>query len=322
MTPCAEAHLRGLAARAAWLALGCCPVACGADEGTAEPRGEAPATFEGPNFYEPGGGPGPEPQQPAADSPPVASPVPGFVGFVGEEAALATCSAATGRDSVPADEADPSLMCRPITRASISDFPYAGGDTRGVFFGAASDVVGGTFFYPEGAGALGSDVTGNDWHLSGTVAAISGFGLYLSGCSQLDAAAYGGIEFNVWGSLGQGGSLVFFVGTAANQVAHTWINENKANPADPDEPPNLGRCIPLSNRYDGTCTEPRTAVPVAATPTTVQVPWRALTDGCPELSVNPREITAIAWYFAPSPSGPYDVDIHIDDLRFADVSPL
>jgi hypothetical protein len=50
--------------------------------------------------------------------------------------------------------------------------------------------------------------------------------------------------------------------------------------------------------------------------------WRDLTEGCPVSTVDPREITSIAWYLPPAATGPYSVDIHIDDLRFTDGAPL
>ena len=110
----------------------------------------------------------------------------------------------------------------------------------------------------------------------------------------------------------------FFVGSAAHQVSSTWLNTNKPAPTDADEPPNAGRCIPLAQRFDNTCREPRIGLPVTDAPTLIQVHWRDLVDGCPEASVNSTELTSIAWYFPPS-SQDYAIDIHLDDLRFAEL---
>lgn len=295
-------------------------VACGTAESAAEPPPGAPAEFEGPNFYEMSAPAPLAPGQLMPNGQPTVGELPGFMGFVNEEEARLSCSAAVGREEP--DVLDPTLACRPILRAMISDFTYAGGDPTGVYFGEDSDLRGGTYFYASGPGGLSSDVTGDDWHLSGRISGISGFGLYLDGCALLDGSAFGGIEFSLWGSIGEGGSLVFFVGTAENQISHTWLNANKPSPDTPDEPPNLGRCIPYTTRYDGTCSEPRAVLTATESPVTLQVGWRDLVTGCPAPSVNAAEVTTIAWYFAQSPSGVYDVDIHIDNLRFTNASPL
>jgi hypothetical protein len=314
--------LRGVVSRAiAPLALASSSSACGVAEGGPETRPVASEVYEGPNFYEMEAV---TPSKPVPPRPGQASieDLPGFIGFVGEEGALTTCNSSS-RGGTRTGEPDPALMCPAITRASINAFTFSeGSDTTGVFFGADTDVRGGTFFYAPASGTLASDVTGDDWHLYGNIGSISGFGLYLTGCSQLDASAFGGIEFSLWGSIEAGGGLMFVVGTAENQISHEWLNANKPSAETPDEPANLGRCIPLSSRYDGTCSEPRVALSVPASPRTLQVPWRELVAGCPEASVNARELTTIAWYFPQSAAGAYAVDIHIDNLRFTDATPL
>jgi hypothetical protein len=290
---------------------------CGTAASGPEPQPDVPVEYEGPNFYEMSAA---APGQLVPNGLPSVGELPGFMGFLSEEEALLTCSAATERGEPP--KLDPTLSCAPITRPTITAFTYAGGDGTGVYFGAESDVRGGTYSYASEASALRSDVTGNDWHLSGRIAGISGFGIYLDGCALLDGSAFGGIEFSLWGSIGAGGSLTFFVGTASNQISHAWLNENKPTPDTPDEQPNLGRCIPFTNRYDNTCSEPRTMLTVTEKPNVLQVAWRDLGAGCPSVSVEAAEVTSIAWYFSQPASGPYDVDIHIDNLRFANATPL
>ena len=206
-----------------------------------------------------------------------------------------------------------------MSQPAISSFTFApGASTSTVSFSADAAFPGGTFFYPDATTALTSDVTGNDWHLSGTVGTLSGFGLFMRDCRRLDASAYGGVAFRFWGRIEPPGSLVFFVGSAAHQVSSAWLNAHKADPMAADEPSNSGRCIPLAQRYDNTCREPRIGLPVSETPTQVQVHWRDLVDGCPEASVNATEITSIAWYFPPATRA-YEIDLHLDDLRFADL---
>lgn len=290
-------------------------LACGSAE-RVEATIAASQVFEGANFYEPEGG------APAGPLPPPPVVTPSFYEFVTDDSLLATCAAPPSSERPELGMFDASLVCPPLGAGLISDFTFTpGSDPAGAYFTGPS-FAGGTFFYPEGAERLASDVSGGDWHLYGTVSTISGFGLYSSGCRQLDASAYRGIAFTVWGGIGDGGGLVFYVGTADNQVSHVWINANKASPSDMDEAPNLGRCTPLASRYDGSCREARVPLTVSSTPTEVQLLWRDFTDGCPQPSVDPSQITAIAWYFPESSAGAYAVDVHIDNLRFTDADPL
>ena len=269
------------------------------------------ALFEGPSFYESEGRQGPL-------APQLATTTDFFSALLQDGAVAPAC----GAGPTPADAASPpaaGLECPALSRPTISDFTFGpGGSTSTTSFGADAAFSGGTFFYPDAATALTSDLTDNHWHLTGSVSTLSGFGLFLSDCRPLDASAYGGIAFRLWGRIEPPGSLVFFVGSAAHQVSSTWLNANKLDPTDADEPPNAGRCIPLAQRFDNTCREPRIGLPVTDIPTLIQVQWRDLVDGCPETSVNPTELTSIAWYFPPS-SEDYAIDIHLDDLRFAEL---
>lgn len=315
----AKARASGLAldALAGLVSLGGA-LACGSEGGAAAPEQVASAArregYEGMNFYETNAD-----QAPSIGSVPLGG-VPGSYGLVTGEDPLPVCSAGIG-ERPTASPSEAALACPPVTRELISDFTFTGNPSN-VTFGGDAAVPGGTFHYPDAPDALRSDVTDGDWHIYGTVRSISGFGLYFSGCHQIDAAAYRGVAFELWGQIGDGGGLVFFVGTAENQVASSWVNENKASPSEPDEPVNRGRCVPLSSRYDGTCREARRVASVPEAPERVIVLWRDLGEGCPDPSVNPSEITTIAWYFPQPIRGPYEVDIHIDDLRFTDEGPL
>jgi hypothetical protein len=306
----ALAFPRGLRCPTAFSALLAMAAACG---GTTRSEQEtlalSPGGFEGPNFYEAQGSGGqPTPTIPSD-----------FYEFVGDAEPVAVCSRGPAPEPVDTPM-DPALRCPALSQDGLSDFTYSGGDPRNVFFGADSSVPGGTFFYPEGV--LTSDVSGNDWHLSGTVDTVSGFGIFLNGCSELDASAYRGIAFNLSGRIGDGGALVFFVGTAANQIAYTWLNANRADASIADEPPNLGRCTPVALRYDGSCREARIGLTVQQELRPTRIEWQYLMQGCPEPSVNPSEITSIGWYFPQVTTGPYEVDVHLDDLRFSNEGPL
>jgi hypothetical protein len=273
-------------------------------------------SYEGPNFYESDA----SPSAPGSGTGPVLARVPGFYGFASGDDPSSACGGAVERERMVEGPASVGLACPPVAHELISDFTFgAGANPTGLTLAADASFAGGTFFYPEGMPGLTSDITGGDWHLSGTVGSVSGFGLYLSGCRQIDASAYNGFVFDLWGRIASGGSLVFFVGTAAQQVSDVWLNDNKASPTDADEPPNLGRCIPTASRYDGTCREPRVTLPVTETRTEVRVLWQDLVGGCPQASVDASEITAIAWYFPQATSGSYSIDVHIDDLRFTNV---
>jgi len=209
--------------------------------------------------------------------------------------------------------------CLPIATALISDFTYAPSDagttdTTKVRFGAPGKLEGGTAVWTNATTPLTSDMTQNNWHISGDISNYSGFNLYFDNCSHLDASAYKGISFKISGSLG-GGSLVMGMGTLNDTVAASWLiskNDTSAKATDP------GRCVPTSgtNKYDQqTCADSTVAIPVTATPTPVSLAWTDFTGGKPISYVEPKDIISIYWYFVWS-TGSYPVDITIDDLSF------
>lgn len=231
--------------------------------------------------------------------------------------------AAPGTDPpTPGDPGTPGsvgvvLFCPALVRDLISDFSLvAGANPAEMSFGPEASFRGGTYFYPRGAG-LTSDVSGDDWNVSGTVTGPSGFGLYMSTCSLLDASAFTGIAFRIWGQIAETSSLVLVIETAAHQVSHVWLNDHKATPTDPDVPPNAGRCIPAARRFDGTCRGARITIPVTQTPTDLTISWLDLDGSSPVGIVDPSEITSIVWEFSQPAVDGYPVDIHLDDLRFA-----
>jgi hypothetical protein len=191
-----------------------------------------------------------------------------------------------------------------------------------VGFGDFSTTFSGaTYVYPNmGSYVVSSDVSGSNWHMSGTLGDYSGFGLTFNNCFLLNASAYQGISFTIRGSVPMGNTVTLNVGTAEDQISHVWLNNRM--PPMTTEPTNAGRCVPRTGQYDGSCGSPTYAVPVTAEPTTINVTWAQLTGGSPAPTVNPAEITFIAWNFPPpvgagtSSPTPYDVDLIIDDLRF------
>jgi hypothetical protein len=199
--------------------------------------------------------------------------------------------------------------------------PMAGIDaTFGIF---SSTLSGGTFRYPSGGNyPVASDVTMDNWHLSGNIGDYSGFGIYINLCNVINAAAYDGISFTVRGNVAMGNTLTFSVGTSSNDITHVWLNANVPANATMPAPVNSGRCIPTMGQYDGSCAAPTYTVPVTATDQTITVLWSQLVGGRPEPSVNPAEITSIGWIF-PNPIGAgtatpttYAADVVIDNLSF------
>jgi hypothetical protein len=205
----------------------------------------------------------------------------------------------------------------------IIDFTYAAVDagvaapTEATFGDFKTTFSGGTYIYPDSGSvpppALTSDITGSNWHISGTVGTYSGFGLYWNACSLVDASAFRGISMTISGMIAAPNTLSMAVNTAEDTVSTAWYAQNSALTFTPTS----GTCNPKNNQYDGTCAVPSKAIPVTATPTTVKLLWADFAGGKPQASVTPSKLTNISFYFSYSvASGPYPVDMTIDDLSF------
>ena len=217
------------------------------------------------------------------------------------------------------------VACLPVTVPLITDFTYVpdAGSTASVHFGDDTTTFSGSeYVYPTVGGYLPtSDVTGNNWHIFGTIGDYSGFGLSFDGCNRVDASAYQGISFTISGSVASGNFVTMDVGTLNDTPAASWLNAHGSTVA-PDAP---GRCLPTSgtNVYSqASCADPTRTIPVTATPTTINVLWSDFSGGRPEASVDPSGILTIYWSF-PTPAGvgtssvmTYTVDITIDNLTF------
>jgi hypothetical protein len=210
----------------------------------------------------------------------------------------------------------------PLPQQVLTNFTYTpsgtGGSTSEARFGAAGTLQGGESYYPTAAGTIVSDVTQNNWHLSGTVSDYSGFALYFDNCDRVDASAFKGITFTISGSVPQGNAITMGVGTVADTPTGEWMlspgGKTTAKPTD------AGRCVPTSGTqyYHPGCADPMAQIPVTSAPVTQQVLWSKLTGGTPVSSPDPAKITTIYWFFPWSGAGatPYAVDITIDDLGF------
>ena len=216
------------------------------------------------------------------------------------------------------------VACLPVTGPLITDFSYLpdGGSTTTVHFGDDTATFSGSeFVYPTSGYVVTSDVTGNNWHISGVIGDYSGFGLSFDGCSHVDASAYKGISFTLSGVVAAGSTVTMGVGTLDDTIAASWLNAHGGTAAV-DAP---GRCIPTSGTdlyTQSSCTDPTDPIPVTSIPTTINVMWSDFSFGKPEASVNPGDILTIYWSFPPPPgvgtSGviTYTADITIDNLQF------
>jgi hypothetical protein len=231
------------------------------------------------------------------------------------------------------------LACLPIAPGGvITDFTYTAGAavTDQVPFGdLATTLTGGQFVYPNpqqqppNMYPLISNMTENNWHITGMVGDYSGFGLYFSvavagvttACTRVDATGYRGISFTVSGSV-PGNSLTFEVDTLNDTIVPAWLSTHMGSPMATDS----GRCVPgptAVNQYAQTdCVQPTKAVAVTATPTPVTVLWSDFTTGKPDPAPKATDIVSIRWVL-PNPPGvatsgvtPYALDITIDDLKF------
>jgi hypothetical protein len=233
-------------------------------------------------------------------------------------------SATSSTDATTAE----GKLCLPPAQAMITDFTPGATETTQVHFGNSTTLGGGQYVYPAAGGTvtypLTSDVTGGNWHISGTVGDYSGFGLYWDNCKRVDASKYKGISFKISGTVEQDGMVTFEISTLKDTISAAWLNGHGVTGAsDP------GTCTPPAdatlNQYSQTtCAEPKVSIPVTANPTTQTILWSDFTGGKPEANVTASDILSIHWIF-PNPNGilsgtptPYKADIIIDDLSFVE----
>ena len=122
------------------------------------------------------------------------------------------------------------VACLPVTMALITNFTYMPGDaatpdTTQVHFGDDTTTFSGSeYVYPAAGSAspLTSNVTGNNWHMTGPIGDYSGFGLSFDNCSHVDASAYKGISFTISGSVAMGNMITMDVGTLNDVIASSW----------------------------------------------------------------------------------------------------
>jgi hypothetical protein len=228
----------------------------------------------------------------------------------------------TGAGGTSAFATNSGTACLPpATSGLITDFTYMPGeasapDTTQVHFGDdKTSLSGGEFTY----NSLTATVIDNDWHITGTVNTNSGFNLYFDNCNLIDASAFKGISFTIWGTT-TNNMITLDVSTLGDSVAYGWLDSKDAgSPATPTP----GTCTPSSGNgpyYHPGCSDPLYTFAVTGTqaaPQTVSVPWGTFTMGQPAAGVTPNNITSILWTVPwTATSTPYAVDIHVDNLTF------
>lgn len=213
-------------------------------------------------------------------------------------------------------------VCTPLAPTSSIIATFAGSSPVAFApFGTAS-LVGGTFIYPtcssappEPSNPLFEDFSANNWHITGSVGAFSGFGLfwalesgqmggfptYASG--PIDVSAFAGIQFDIAGNPGPLGVISFDMQSTAQQALSV----------DPSQP-NCGICDPAG----GVCNVASTTNISNFTDTsqTVRIRWNSLTNTIGP-GLDTTKVTSISWFF-PWTQGatPYPVDVTLANIQF------
>ena len=240
----------------------------------------------------------------------------------GGSTGVAGSGGSTGSGGGGGSQGNPGVLCLPPDQM-LTDFTYdadAGGTDQVRFGTFGTSLSGGQSAY----GSLTGNVSANDWHIMGTIMDYSGFNLYfdaVNGCNKVDASAYAGITFTIWGTVGgTGNTITMGMATLKNTVKASWllsVNDTMTTGTEP------GLCTPASGNgryYHPGCGDATYSFSVTGTqaaPQTVSIPWASFTGGMPEAGVTPSEILTTYWNVTWAPGQtPYPVDIHIDNLAF------
>jgi hypothetical protein len=149
-----------------------------------------------------------------------------------------------------------------------------------------------------------------NWHITGTIASghWAGAGIWFgTHCPVMDLGAYRGFSFTIAGNAGPSGSVSVTVGTAANSAPNTDPTSSTFTCYSNAATCAVATCTPAS----------LTVSNITSTPQTVRVLWADLSNGAPEATPDRTRITGIGlnptidWV---GPSGPYSLDLIIDDL--------
>jgi hypothetical protein len=205
------------------------------------------------------------------------------------------------RDVPPAPVDVQNPLCAGVSPTTDYSDPYViadfemGNDQTFSAFGSGS-ISGGT--YPAvGTGYPFTDVSGLNWHITGTVGPTDDahFGIYwlctlptASGGCLLDVSRFKGISFKVKGYAGPDHQMTLSLGRAENDT-------NSQNAM-------CGSCVvPAGSDASAGdyCRGPRTTftVPADGSETTVTLLWTDFHGGSPHDSLDPHQVTGILWVF-------------------------
>ncbi|HEX3904407.1 MAG TPA: hypothetical protein VH853_16335 [Polyangia bacterium] len=228
------------------------------------------------------------------------------------------------------------VACPPAPSSGlITDFSVSadagvpdGGATQARFGDDSTTLTGGESTYANAPATLTSSVAGGDWHLQGMISNFAGFSLYFDNvpvngmpCNMVDASAYTGISFKIWGT--SGGGITMGMGIVDDTPVPSWFS----SVTDGGSFSGPGSCIPNANGqqyYHPGCADP--TAPAINIPSTavdkasaqpVTLTWADFVGGACKANVLPGQIVSIYWQFVWSTTmAPYSVDMHIDDLTF------
>ncbi len=240
----------------------------------------------------------------------------------GDSGATATGQGGSTADPCAPCQGEAPTSCTPTVPIGADVTDFSGIAEGGVFLSDSNpetqwnNLYGGTYVYPaldacldtQPAYPLTTDVTGGNWHITGTAGTWSGFGLWFGPCSVLDLTGYSGIAFTISSAETLPGPLTMSINSASNSAP----SADAANPT----------CITNS----ATCTAENCAAStlvldtVGGTPTEVTVSFADMIDGAPSVTPVVSEITGIQWmlhweWTSDDSYPPYPVDITIDDIR-------
>jgi hypothetical protein len=202
------------------------------------------------------------------------------------------------------------------------------GTTQARFGNDSTTLSGGESTYANSPGTITSDVSTGDWHITANVANYAGFSLYFDDvpvnnmpCNMVDASAYTGISFKIWGSTASQ-PITMGIGIVDDTPPPSWLSSIGVTPSTTPVP--AGSCIPNAGGtqyYHPGCGDPTAAAinvsGTASAPQTVSLKWTDFINGACMPNVIPSQIVSIYWQFAWSGTAtPYAVDIHIDDITF------
>ena len=178
--------------------------------------------------------------------------------------------------------------------ADISDFS----NWAGTSWGESETLNGSSFSYDEGVEtvfAYAVDSAQGNMHITGTVDSYAGFGMGFNTC--VDATAYSGIQFDLWGSAT---GAVFQIQTSEDQSKE--YNDPKAT---------------CDTAVSGTCSVPQARVAeVATAQTTLQFPWADFSGGSPVPTVSTNQLIGLQFQFECGASEGCPVDVRIDNVKF------